>query len=297
MKAWLSGLFLMISITLMAQPAPDWWADLHGYIRQHGNMYSLYKYTQGYFGPNALPLPEISDARIAERHSFELSADAFWGDGDRTSNMAFHGEYIISDRASFSAWGTMLEQAQVTREVRDKRVSMAEDGRSFEMVGSIYFTTRIAIWQEQTYIPDIIANITMKTSSEKSQRMSRYFDTPGYYFMMESGKNLWQSSSAFLRQFRVVGNLGFLSYQMKNKYQNDAPIYAFKLKADFEKFSVEGLFGGYEGWLKDGDQHRVLRAKAMYHLPNMDCSLQYQYGVKDAAPHRLQAALRYYIGE
>lgn len=297
MKAKLSFLAaLCCTLFSFAQPAPDWWADLHGYVRQHGNMYALYTYTQGYFGPNALPLPEVQDARIPSHHSFELSSDVFWGDGDQTQNMAFHAEYIISDRASFSAWGTVLEHAQVTREVRDKRVSMAEDGRTFEMVGSIYFTTRIAIWHEQGFIPEIIANITMKTSSEKSQRNSRYFDTPGYYFMMESGKNVWQSQSAFVRRLRLVTNLGFLSYQMKNKYQNDAPIYALKLKADSGNLSTEAVFGGYEGWLKKGDQHRVLRFKATYHLPALDCFLQYQHGLKDAAPHRIQAGVRYQIG-
>lgn len=297
MKARFFGIFILFSLCALAQPAPDWWADLHGYVRQDANMYSYYTYTQGYFGPNALPLPEIGDACIHPRHSFELAADCFWGDGDQTQNLYFQAEYTIGDRASFSAFGSMMERAQITRALRDHRVSMAEDGKTFELVGSIYFTTRIAIWKEQGYIPDIIANITMKTCSEKTQRTSRYFDTPGYYFMMEAGKNVWQSSSSMLRKLRVVGNLGFLSYQMKNKYQNDAPIYAVKLKANFDKISAEGVFGGYEGWMKDGDQHRVVRAKAIYHLPNMDCSLQYQYGLKDAAPHRLQAALRYYIGK
>lgn len=297
-KAVVGLVFLFFSsLMLLAQPAPDWWADLHGYVRQHGNMYALYTYTQGYFGPNALPLPEISDAGIPSHHSFEIAGDAYWGDGDQTQNIALQAEYIISDRASFSAWGTFCEHAQITRELRDKRVSMAEDGRTFEMVGSVYFCTRIALWHENKMIPELIANVTLKTASEKSQRSSRYFDTPGYYFILESGKNIWQSSSACLQSLRLVGNIGFLSYQMKNKYQNDAPIYALKLKADFGKLSMEAIGGGYEGWMKKGDQHRVARVRVNYALPHLDCFVQYQHGLKDAAPHRLRAGFRYYLGE
>ncbi len=37
MKAKLSFLAaLCCTLFSFAQPAPDWWADLHGYVRQHG---------------------------------------------------------------------------------------------------------------------------------------------------------------------------------------------------------------------------------------------------------------------
>lgn len=42
MKAKLSFLAaLCCTLFSFAQPAPDWWADLHGYVRQHGNMYAF----------------------------------------------------------------------------------------------------------------------------------------------------------------------------------------------------------------------------------------------------------------
>ncbi len=85
-------------------------------------------YSPEYFGPNALPVPEFTDATIAEYTTASVSWNYYSGFGDRTLNPYLKAEIpLIRKKVSFKIWGTAAERYFTSTEITDKRESTEED--------------------------------------------------------------------------------------------------------------------------------------------------------------------------
>ena len=149
---------------------------------------------------------------------------------------------------------------------------------------------------ETRYRPEILGEIVLKTASSRRSRGARFFDTPGYYFDLTLGKDLYNSPAGLLKKLRLVAMGGFLCYQMNDHYQNDAPLYSGKIKLDFGRLSWDNGIGGYCGWTGKGDCPLVLRSRLNFHSAKSSAYIQYQAGLKDYITHSLQAGWVFTFG-
>lgn len=283
----LSTLVLLTFFLSASAELPVWWKELHGWdgVTEWSNYMN---YTAAFFGPNALPVLEQSDARIAEKHNLELSTDVFWGFGDETQSLSTKFTYsFIPGKLAVSVWGVIAEHYKTSIEVRDQRASLIENPEETVLIGDFYISTQIGILKERKILPDINLEIVLKTASSGRPWGARFFDTPGYYFNLTSGKSL-KFENSFLDEIRLSGNFGFLSYQTNTAYQNDAPLYGAKLSLVSNKFSWENGIGGYSGWLDQGDMPMVLRSKLIFKSKQMNYFIQYQHSLRDYPFRRLQ---------
>ena len=153
-------------------------------------------------------------------------ADYYFGYGDQTKNGYFKIELpLLPERISLKIWSTVLENYITTAEIMQKRGSSSVSGSER---GDIYVQTRLRLLREQTVLPGIILNSTLKTASAKTFKTRRYFDTPGYYFDLEMGKSI-ASGGKFISEIRAVANVGFMCWETTNSTQDDAPMYGGKL--------------------------------------------------------------------
>lgn len=160
------------------------------------------KYSPAWFGPNANPVPEFTDARIPSKTTFQLMGDYYFGYGDETINGSLKIEIpLLPKRVSFKIWTTLLEHYKVTEEISNKREM--NGNTSGKANGDIYVQTRISILNESKKRPAIILNSTLKTASGTNFNERRYFDTPGYYFDLEIGKSI-SINNASLNEIRFV---------------------------------------------------------------------------------------------
>jgi hypothetical protein len=257
------------------------------------------KYSTSWFGPNANPVPEFTDARIPSKTTVSLMGDYYFGYGDQTKNGYVKIEFpLVSERVSLKVWSTVLEHYKTTEEIRQQRGS---SGLSGSENGDLYVQTRISLFTEQKNRPSIILNSTLKTASAKTFKTRRYFDTPGYYFDLEVGKSLY-TKSRFISEIRGVANVGFMCWETTNSRQNDAPMYGGKIIIGNDKWKFENTLSGYWGWMHTskainlpdyGDTPLVYATKLSLKAGKIDYFAQYQYGITDFPYHQIRLGISF----
>ena len=257
------------------------------------------KYAPAWFGPNANPVPEITDARIPTKTTVSLMGDYYFGYGDKTTNGYVKLEFpLLPERVSFKLWFSTLENYTVTPELSTKRGM--NGNLKGKPNGDLYVQTRISLLKERKNAPAIILNTTLKTASGTNFEERRYFDTPGYYFNVEFGKSFY-TKSKFINEIRTVGNLGFLCWETSGSRQNDAPMYGAKLIIGNDKWKLDNTLSGYWGWMHTsshygsdyGDAPLVYAAKFTILAGYMDYFAQYQYGIKDFPYHQIRIGISF----
>ena len=269
--------------------------SLHPIYSQH------VKYAPAWFGPNANPVPEFTDATIPSATTLQLMGDYYFGYGDITKNGYFKIEIpLLPERVSFKIWTSMFEHYRVTEEVSELR--QMNGTTSGKANGDFYVQTRILMLKENKRNPAIILNSTLKTASGTNFKERRYFDTPGYYFDMEIGKSFFFNNK-ILNEIRFVGNLGFLCWETTNSTQNDAPMYGGKMIARINQWQWENTIAGYYGWMHThpfygsdyGDTPLVYSTKLTFKRKKIVYFAQYQYGIKDYPYHQLRVGVSFKI--
>ena len=260
------------------------------------------KYSSSWFGPNANPVPEFTDARIPAKTTMSLMGDYYFGFGDLTRNEYFKIEIpLLPERVSFKIWTSLFETYNVTEQISLQR-GMANGNTSGNAAGDFYVQTRISLLKEKKYAPAIILNSTLKTASGTNFNERRYFDTPGYYFDMEIGKSIY-TKSKFIREIRGVANVGFMCWETTNSTQDDAPMYGGKLIIGNQDWKLENTLSGYWGWIHThnglsplhdyGDAPIVYAAKFSILSKNIDYFAQYQYGITDFPYHQIRVGINF----
>jgi len=266
-------------------------------------IYSQTPYSTAWFGPNANPVPEFTDATIPAKTTITLTGDYYFGHGDQTENGYAKIEFpLIPERVSFKVWSTILEHYQVTDQVSAER-AMLDGNTSGKANGDIYFQTRILLLKETKNAPDIILNTTLKTASGTYQQYRRYFNTPGYYFDAEIGKSL-HTQSSFISEIRAVVNVGFMCWETERQStQDDAPMYGGKLILGNDHWKLENTLSGYWGWMHTnvsygadyGDAPMVYAAKITKLTKNINYFAQYQYGINDFPYQQVRLGISFTI--
>ena len=259
------------------------------------------KYSPAWFGPNANPVPEFTDATIPSETTVQLMGDYYFGHGDETLNGYFKIEIpLLPERVSFKIWTSLLEHYRVTETVSNLR--QMNGVTSGKANGDFYVQTRISLMKENLIKPAVILNSTLKTASGTNFKERRYFDTPGYYFDVEIGKSLIINNK-IINEIRFVGNLGFLCWETTNSTQNDAPIYGGKIIIGNNDWKWENTLSGYYGWMHTnptygssyGDTPLVYATKFTFKKNKINYFTQYQYGIKDFPYHQLRAGISFSI--
>jgi hypothetical protein len=246
-------------------------------------------YSTAWFGPNANPVPEFTDATIPAKTTITLTGDYYFGHGDQTENGYAKIEFpLIPERVSFKVWSTILEHYQVTDLVSSER-NMLHGNTVGIANGDVYFQTRILLLKEKNNTPDIIVNTTLKTASGTNQQYARYFNTPGYYFDAEIGKSI-HTKSSLISEIRGVVNFGFMCWETERlSTQDDAPMYGGKIIIGNDTWKLENSLSGYWGWMHTnihygsnfGDAPMVYNAKLTKTYRNINYFAQYEYGIHD----------------
>jgi len=259
------------------------------------------RYSTAWFGPNANPVPEFTDATIPAQTTVSIMGDYYFGHGDRTENGYLKVEIpLVPERVSLKVWSTVMEHYQTTDEIMLKRGSSSSVGSE---PGDIYVQTRISLFTEKKYRPAIILNSTLKTAAAKTFTTRRYFDTPGYYFDLEAGKS-FHTKSKFISEIRSVTNVGFLCWETTNSKQDDAPMYGEKIIIGNDNWKFENTISGYWGWLHSskatnlpdyGDTPLVYATKFSIKKGKINYFAQYQYGITDFPYHQIRAGISFPI--
>lgn len=254
-------------------------------ISHYSYSQNLIHHTTNYFGPNANPVPEFTDATIPQFTQLSLTGDYYFGHADETISNLFKVEVpLVAEKVSVKVWKTLIEHYSVSDEVFTRRQMQKKSGFA---TGDFYVQTRIRILGEKKYTPVIILNSTLKTASGSDFKNRRFFNTAGYYFDVELGKS-FKLNQSFIDEIRLVSDFGFFSWDVQTpnlNVQDDAIMYGGKLIVKHKNISWENTVSGYTGWIARvedyGDKPIVLASKLTLTTANgAVLFLQFQHGVR-----------------
>lgn len=260
---------------------PAWWINVHSEWSLEGALPWRYYITEssGYMGPNALPVPESSDALIPEYPSATVSGFAHLSKGDQTLNPYVKIQIPFGNRVLFESWYVPVEYFQTDIYTRNIRYSLGEEGRGWAK-GDVYVSTAIQFSKANGRKPDIQGRAAFKTASGEKYHEARFTDAPAYYFDITSAWNYKANEDLTIRPFF---SLGFYCWQIQDPkyYQNDALLYSAGITNTFRNNRVKAYLAGYSGYMFNGDHPVTIRVDYSRRIGKGNLILQYQYGVRD----------------
>lgn len=246
-----------------------------------------------YFGPNALPVPDMLNGTVSESIYAELDFDlhkGFYGDFTETI-FAQLNIPLFTPRVNLSLWFPVVEFYQNTPEstAHQKPLSCRMKGHEF---GNVYISTDIHLLRQSGWRPDIAIRAALITASGDSEDHARFFDAPGYFFDGSAAKSIFFREN-FFKEVRFVANAGFLCWQVGKSVQNDAWMYGLGIEADTAIALISASWQGYNGWIGNGDRPMVIKARISFKAKSLRPVLAYEYGLRDYPFHHFRCGIGY----
>ena len=223
------------------------------------------KIAPAYFGPNAFPVPEMSDGRPHRGLYAELAGDFTRGhlaDGqDVTRNAFLRISFPLwTPRAAVELWMPVVEWWDFSPAVAAARRLQPARYRGHD-AGDVYVCTSLHLLEgrDDGWKPDVLLRSVLKTASGNSFGQARYYDCPGYFFDLTVGEGF--RSEGFVRELRLALSTGFLCWQTDNGRQNDAVMGGVLASLETSWFTLGAELGAYSGWEEDGDRPARVRLR------------------------------------
>ena len=254
------------------------------------------KIAPGYFGPNAFPVPEMSDGTTSARWKAELYSDHFRGtlgepgDDYTTDIFARLTIPLFSPRANLVIWGPLYEFFHSGTSVNGYRRIPYEGDVDYHTPGDIYVSTEFQPLVYEQHGVDMTVRAVLKSASGDRYEYARYYDSPGYFFDATFGRGFTLSEKVVTR---IALSGGFLCWQTDNGRQNDAVMYGALASLAAGPASLKVQYGGYVGWERDGDCPMTLRADLAWAFGDMSLTAGWQMGFQDWPFQQLRIGVQY----
>ena len=253
-----------------------------------------------FFGPNAFPVPDMSDGRTSSDLKFELYADNFFGTMASESVMDdFTADVfarltvpLFSPRVNLTIWMPVYEYFSTGPDVNDYRRVQGGGHRTGWLPGDAYVSTDIMLLTQEKHFMDAVLRAALKSASGHRWHEARNYDSPGYFFDVSVGRSFMLGPGTF---FRTALSTGFLCWQTDNGRQNDAVMYGIHASLSSGAFRLETEYGGYVGWEQYGDAPMTLKTSVSWDICDFTLRLMYQVGFVDWPFHQVRAGVEYRI--
>lgn len=251
------------------------------------------KYAPPWFGPNANPVPEFTQAFIPKTTQLSINNDVYFGYGDLTISQQIVAEVpLIPSYVSVKFWGTPWEYFNVTPGLATKRIMPNREGFAS---GDYYVQTRVKICDEKKRKFNLVVNGSIKTASSSSVENKRYFNTAGYFFDTEISTT-FRLEKKIVQALKLGINLGFMSWDVGTNLQDDAAMYGVKSTFLFSNAELNFTFAGYWGWMHThpnygadyGDAPMIVSTNFIRDFTRLKWTIQYQYGLINFPYHQIR---------
>jgi len=291
-KSIILVIFQCVIFNAIAQPNYTWWNNLHNWdgVSDWTKYITL---SPKYMGPNALPVPEIKEGILYKKFYTETAVELHAKKGGFTQNLYSKLYYPVNNKIAFEIYSVPIEHYKTDIATRDERKSRDYDAKGFS-IGDLYFGTTIQLLKDKKNLPDVTIGFTSRTASGTNLPALRYTDTPGYFFDIALGKSVTISSKINLRLYAYSGM--YVWHTFNDLYhQIDAVLYGGGAKIELKNFMINQSFGGYSGYLNNGDRPMVYRFDFILKKVHFDLAARYQLGIKDFPFHSFRFSFIHYL--
>lgn len=275
--------FLMLPFIVAGQSWTKkfkWWNEKHNWDG-HTPWQQYITLSSAYMGPNALPVPQIRNAKIRDHVTFEHANNYYYQPGDETADLNLKFIYPFHKDIQVEARMVPVEYFHISDTlIRDKRAIRHKNPEG-TAVGDLTISTYMQILERENW-PDIVFGFSFRTASGSDLSMARYTDTPGYHFDLSFGDS-FKVKSSWIRKIRIYGMTGFYAYQTYGPFhnQNDAILYGLGFNTVLPNWTLKNRFGGYYGYLGNGDRPAIYRLEIALRKKYYQWFVRYQKGIND----------------
>ena len=255
-----------------------------------------------YFGPNAFPVPDMSDGTTSDKLKVEFAVDGFFCNATSSFTDDLTGDLfarltvpLFTDRVNLVVWMPIVESYKSgPRTNAFRRIQNPDRWITGIDSGDAYVSTDILILDEKKRGCGLVLRAALKSASGNSFGTARVYDAPGYFFDISAGKNIYASHDG-KTVLRAALSTGFLCWQTGNGRQNDAVMYGALASLRAGSFYLEANYGGYIGWESKGDRPMTLKTKLSWYIGRFSINAMYQVGFLDWPFHQVRLGAAYEI--
>lgn len=253
-----------------------------------------------YFGPNAFPVPDMTDGTVSPVFKVELYGDGFTSTKgyslkeDLTMDIFAKATIpLFTNRVNLVIWMPIVEYYKSGPRVNaERRISNPNTWKSGIDTGDAYVSTDILLLEEDKNFIGMVLRTALKSASGNSFSTARVYDSPGYFFDVSVGRNVYASLNG-KTTLRMAVSAGFLCWQTDNGRQNDAVMYGMCTTLSTGQVSLRADYGGYVGWEGYGDMPMTLKTKLSYAIRDFSVDVMYQVGFIHWPFHQLRFGATY----
>ena len=267
--------------------------------------FSLFGWGQTQWGPNALPVIDMSAGETSDKLSVEISGSYFRGFNQSntfTPNLRLNIP-LFTRWVNLEAWYSVMDfySMQNAKCTIDNLTTLYSLSHWHNVAGDIYVSTNIQVlhrkWLKKSlpYMPSAVVRIGIKTASGGDFENKRFIDAPGYFLDLTLAEKInWENKWA--KSFSLAGSIGFYCWQTGQAEQNDAYMYGLRAEFEAQYLRLMAEWGGYTGWQNNGDCPIVIKSKLGIPCPlGFEPYIAYQYGIRDWEYHEFKVGVMYSI--
>lgn len=290
MKKQFFTFLLLIVGQVQAQDFP-WWAKL---VKWDGvTPWQRYILTNpAYMGPNALPVPFITNGSIDTVNSVGLSGNFHFSKGDNTQNLAVYGNYcLVKDVISFDIYWIPYERYQMSHAVKEKRHVFSHYYYDKSAYGDIHLNTNIQLFRKWREYIQLALRIGYRLPTSSGLGTARFTDAPGYYFDLSAAKPLHKES-----HWKLIAMAGLYVWQtnLAGRRQNDAFLFGGGLEWNPAGWRLQMYGSGYLGYMEDqGDKPLLFRTSLEQKGKRINVILKFQQGLHNFEYSSIETGIRY----
>jgi hypothetical protein len=296
MEIRLLTLTIFISSIVQSQTF-DWWRNLVNWDGvTHWSKYI--KFSPGYMGVNALPIPSLGNGSIDSVHSFGLTGNFHFSKGDNTQNPALYGNYCIAkNRVSLEAYWVPVEWFQMSHAMKEKRKVYWEDYYLKKAHGDLNLAVNFQLLSKLRDKIHLAFRIGYRYANSDGTGAARMTNAPGYFFDLSMGKKFSPQSN-----WKLLAMMGFYVWQTNNDrprlYQDDAYLIGAGLEFNKNKFRMQTGVAGYFGYFEEYDDDPVVyRLNLEKKFRRNSLLLRFQQGLNDIEYTSIETGIKFNLGK
>jgi len=256
----------------------DWWAQTVNWDGvRHWSRYIITM--PAYLGPNALPVPRISNGNADSSSSVSATGSLHFSNGDNTQNITIYANYcLVKNVISFDASWVPYEHFTMSHAIKTTRHVFFIYYYDRHAAGDMHLNTNIQLLNKWRKYIQLALRIGYRFPTGTGLGMARTTDGPGYYFDLSFGKPFHNSS------LKWIGMAGFYSWQLiSDKHrQNDAFLFGNGLEWNKKSLRLQTYIAGYLGYLENsGDKPIVFRTSLEKKFKRSSLLFGFQQGLHD----------------
>ncbi len=269
-----------------------WWENVvHWDGVTHWERYI--NYMPGFLGPNALPVPHISNGSIDSINSFGFSGNYHFSKDDHTQNVSIYANYcLVKNKISFDVFAVPVEHFTMSHLLKEERKVFALHYYDRYAMGDVYLNTNIQLINNPIKRIQSALRIGYRFASSQIGA-ARFSDAPGYYFDISFSKTFHTASA-----LKWIAMAGGYVWQCDNiiirQRQDDAFLFGSGLEWNKTNTRIQTYIAGYRGYHPQSrDKPYLFRISLDKRTRRNNWFFQFQQGLHNFNYSSIEARLRF----